>query len=63
MRRTLSILAVALVAVASSAPAQVIRPDTSDNWRWLEDMTGERSMTWVKAENSKTAAVIEKDPR
>ncbi|MEO7458173.1 MAG: S9 family peptidase, partial [Gemmatimonadaceae bacterium] len=56
-------LALALVAVASAAPAQVIRRDTSDNWRWLEDMTGDRAMTWVRAENFKTAAVIEKDPR
>jgi prolyl oligopeptidase len=32
-----------------------------DNYTWLEDINGERPMAWVKAENARTAAVIEKD--
>ncbi len=62
MRRALLALSLTFTT-ASAASGQVIRPDTSDNWRWLEDMTGEKSMTWVKAENAKTSAVLEKDPR
>src|SRR5271163_4517422 len=32
-----------------------------DNYVWLEDIHGERQMAWVKAENERTAAVLEKD--
>jgi prolyl oligopeptidase len=34
-----------------------------DNYQWLEDVHGERSMAWVKAENERTAKVLEADPR
>ena len=44
--------------------AQAVRPDTgADPYRWLEDVGGERAMAWVKAENGKSAGVLEKDPR
>ncbi len=33
-----------------------------DKYQWLEDVSGPRSMGWVKAENAKTAAVLEADP-
>ena len=62
MRRALGVLSLALLATLP-ASAQVARPDTTDNFRWLEDMTGDRSMTWVRVENAKTTAVLEKDPR
>ena len=32
-----------------------------DKYTWLEDIHGERQMAWVKAENARTAAVLEKD--
>jgi len=35
----------------------------SDPYLWLEDAHGARSMAWVQAENEKTLAVLEKDPR
>ncbi len=56
---------VALVATTSSTAAQApARPDTTpDPYRWLEDVNGERAITWVKAENAKTTALLEKDPR
>ena len=54
----------ALVVAALPASAQMTRPDTTpDPYRWLEDVNGDRSMTWVRAENAKTTAVLEKDPR
>ncbi len=34
-----------------------------DPFAWLEPLHGERAMAWVKAENAKTAAVLEQDPR
>ena len=30
---------------------------------WLEDVDSERAMSWVRAENAKTVAVLESDPR
>ena len=61
-RRAIVILA-ALIP-ASGALAQATRPDTTaDPFRWLEDVNGERSMTWVRAENARTLGVLEKDPR
>jgi prolyl oligopeptidase len=34
-----------------------------DPYLWLEDVHGARATAWVKAENAKTAAVLEADPR
>jgi prolyl oligopeptidase len=35
----------------------------TDKYLWLEDVSGERSMAWVKAENERSAKVLESDPR
>src|SRR5690242_19711302 len=35
----------------------------ADAYLWLEEQTGARAMAWVRAENAKTAAVLEKDAR
>ena len=43
--------------------AQTPVPEQPDNYRWLEDVWGDRSMAWVKAENAKTSAVLESDAR
>lgn len=66
MRPTLRSLArVALVAVASASAltAQTAPRDTTDKFRWLEAMLGDSAMAWVRAENTKTSAILEKDPR
>jgi prolyl oligopeptidase len=67
MRRTLArrlSLAIALAFSPCAALAQMSHADSvADPYRWLEDVHGERAMAWVKAENAKTAAVLEKDPR
>ena len=47
---------------ATLAHAQQSSAEQPDNFTWLEDIHGERSMAWVKAENARTAAVLEKDP-
>jgi prolyl oligopeptidase len=61
--RTLSALAAAgviggLLHLGAQTPA-----DQSDRYQWLEDVSGERSMAWVKAHNEKSAKVLESDPR
>ena len=35
--------------------------EQADPYTWLEDIHGERQLAWVKAENARTAAVLEKD--
>ena len=47
----------------SSVPARAQQSimEQPDNYTWLEDIHGERPMAWVKAENARTAAVLEKD--
>ncbi len=37
--------------------------DAADKYIWLEDVNSPRSMEWVKAENARTAKVLESDPR
>jgi len=52
--------AIALLAatVLGSAVAKL-----TDPYIWLEQVDGKRAMAWVHAENNKTLAVLEKDPR
>jgi len=54
-----------IVSVAGAGPAcaQGSAAEQADNYTWLEDIHGDKPMAWVKAENERTAAVIEKDPR
>jgi prolyl oligopeptidase len=35
----------------------------ADEFLWLEEINGDKAMAWVKAENEKTKAVLESDPR
>lgn len=55
---------VAALCIAHGATAQPAPPQTPpDPYRWLEDVNGDRAMAWVRAENAKTVAVLENDPR
>jgi prolyl oligopeptidase len=47
-----------LLTLAGAASAE-----ETDPFLWLEDVGGARAMDWVKAENAKTLAVLEADPR
>ena len=48
MRSTLRLLSLAAaLAAASPLYSQASRRDTTDHWQWLEDMNGEKAMTWV----------------
>jgi len=56
---TIAAVVSGICAIPSSAQSTTEQPD---NYTWLEDIHGERPMAWVKAENARTAAVLEKDP-
>jgi prolyl oligopeptidase len=49
--------------VGTGLGAGLAATSSEDPFIWLEDAHGERAMAWVEAENAKTTAVIEKDPR
>lgn len=51
---------VAAAAVPAAVGSNAVREDP---FVWLEEVDGERAMAWVKAENDKTSAVLEKDAR
>ena len=59
----------ALIALAcalhhpSGASAQQAVVEQPDKYTWLEDIYGDKQLAWVKAENQRTANVIQKDPR
>jgi len=51
-------------ATATLPPAPPAVPsDQNDKYLWLEDANGAKALDWVKAENAKTAKVLEADPR
>jgi prolyl oligopeptidase len=54
-------LATAHIAAAQNQSGRASSSD--DPYLWLEDQRGARALTWVAAENAKTTAVLEKDPR
>jgi prolyl oligopeptidase len=65
MRRAFPILLFLAMPMAHAAEAQQSAQSAdsaADPFLWLESQTGPRAMAWVKAENAKTAAVLEQDP-
>ena len=56
-----------VTAVLALAPlalhAQQSDSSTDDKYIWLEDVSSTKSMDWVKAENARTAKVLEADSR
>jgi prolyl oligopeptidase len=55
--RLLSLVA-AIVFLAAAAPLA----GAADPFLWLEDVHGARAQAWVKTENAKTLAVLQRDP-
>lgn len=56
-------VAISIVFVAVGAAKSAAGAQTPDPYLWLETVDSPRAMAWVHAENDKTAAVLEKDPR
>jgi prolyl oligopeptidase len=50
-------------AQASPTSATAADQQASDPFLWLEDVHGARATEWVTAENAKTLAVLQQDPR
>lgn len=59
MRSFNSIIGIAVLTLVAGALAQG-PSEQADKYAWLGDIHGEKSMAWVKAENARTAAVLEK---
>src|SRR5215470_14308368 len=53
----------AQTAGRSSAGPTAQSADPQDKYLWLEDVNGERALSWVRAENDRSAKVLEADPR
>jgi prolyl oligopeptidase len=62
MHRTGSVAGAAAVVVLTIAGVVMGQgpSEQPDKYTWLEDIHGEKPMAWVKAENARTAAVLEK---
>jgi len=56
-------VAVAMMLGAASLARAQAKPDTTDPYRYLEELAGDRATAWVRAENAKTLAILERDPR
>ena len=61
MRGAWALVAAGLMSVAAGSPAPAAEGD--DPYIWLETMGGPKVDAWVEAENKKTAAALESDPR
>jgi prolyl oligopeptidase len=63
VRRNAALLvAMTGITVASLRIAAQQPSEPADKYLWLEDVSSERSMAWVKAENERSANVLENDP-
>ncbi len=51
------------LAGQTGGPSTASPGSSDDKYAWLEDVSGSRSMDWVKAENARTDAVLKADPR
>lgn len=51
------------MCVAAAILAMAAAAGVTDKYIWLEDVSSERSMAWVKAHNDATSKVLEADPR
>jgi prolyl oligopeptidase len=49
--------------IALTNPAFAQASGAEDPFLWLEDVEGERALTWVRAENARTLPVLQNDPR
>jgi prolyl oligopeptidase len=68
LRITTGLFAIILLGAAagcrSSEPAAASPAiEQIDKYLWLEDVHGERSIAWVKEQNTRTTDVLQKDPR
>lgn len=51
------------IAVTLGALHLAGQTEAPDHYQWLENVSGEKAMAWVRAENERSAKVLESDPR
>ena len=56
-------LSTAGLAAAGDAAVAAVAAPADDPFIWLEQVDSTRAMDWVRAENARTAGVLEQDPR
>jgi len=61
--RSAVLAGLAAVILASCATTQSSPTMTEDPYLWLEEIEGERALTWVREQNARSLAVLESDPR
>ncbi|MEM6638825.1 MAG: prolyl oligopeptidase family serine peptidase [Pseudomonadota bacterium] len=59
---TFTALLVACAPTAPIADSPPVADVAADPYLWLEDVTGERALDWVRKENAQSAAALTKDP-
>lgn len=47
----------------AATQAGAVDPDRPDEFLWLEDIEGDRAMSWVKEQNARSLAILQGDPR
>ena len=52
MRRLLSVLMFSLSGAAALAQAPAVQPAAEDPYLWLEDVSGDRALAWVRERNA-----------
>src|SRR5262245_36700498 len=64
-----TVFALALTACASTSTTTASNTETTpamtgeDPYLWLEDVEGERALTWVREQNARSLPQLESDPR
>jgi prolyl oligopeptidase len=61
-RQTAPRKALLLMIVFGMPLASQTSSEPTDKYQWLEDVSSERSLAWVKAENERSLKVLESDP-
>ena len=63
MRRLLSVLMFSLSGAAALAQAPAVQPAAEDPYLWLEDVSGDRALAWVRERNAAAEREFADDPR
>ena len=56
------LLASASIALRAFCQSPANPAEQPDNYKWLEDIDGEKPMAWVRTENARTLSLLEKNP-
>ena len=60
---TLGLVALAGTATAAEGPVRQEASVANDPYQWLEDVTGDKSIAWVREQNAKSEAELAQSPQ